>query len=593
MITFRTLSLRNFLSYGNVPTVIQLAGAGTTLILGENLDDTSAGIRSNGVGKTVLVNAICYAAYDKTISPVSKDGLVNNINKKNLEVTLAFTKGNNAYFIKRVRKSKSGAAGNYVQLFENGKDISPAGAGNTNKKIEEIIGIPYELFVRIVTFSATHTPFLDLPVRSHYAANQTSIIESLFNLTQLSEQATELKGFRDTAEAELRDILKHTKQLEREHNRHNIQVESAHARVTDWNKSNEVEVRSLKRKLKRLDDVDVDAQKQLNAALIDVDDLLQAAIDEQQQLVSEIKTAEKNQKAANKELKHLRDDKCPYCKQQFADTNKKIAGNDKIVKSTGVQIEAAETQLVQWEEEVVIHTTEHKHIKSQIVADIDELTEIQGKSALFQQRLTDLGDMTNPYIEPLEELEEVELEVINKDQINELTQLVEHQKFLLKLLTKKDSFVRKALLHKNLPFLNDRLALYLLDLGLPHNVEFTHEMTASITQFGRPIDFGALSNGQRASINIALSFAFRDVLQHLHDRINVCVLDEVLDVGLDAVGVQNAARMLKRKARDEGLSLFIISHRPEMDGSAFDKTLTVQMSRGFSYIKEEEEDAKR
>jgi DNA repair exonuclease SbcCD ATPase subunit len=113
-------------------------------------------------------------------------------------------------------------------------------------------------------------------------------------------------------------------------------------------------------------------------------------------------------------------------------------------------------------------------------------------------------------------------------------------------------------------------------------------MTAKITQFGRPIDFGALSNGQRASVNIALSFAFRDVLQNLHDYINVCVLDEVLDVGLDAVGVQNAARMLKRKARDEGISLFIISHRPEMDGSAFDNTMTVQMSKGFSYITKEE-----
>ena len=65
------------------------------------------------------------------------------------------------------------------------------------------------------------------------------------------------------------------------------------------------------------------------------------------------------------------------------------------------------------------------------------------------------------------------------------------------------------------------------------------------------------------------------------------MLDEVLDVGLDAIGVQSAARMLKRKARDEKLSLYIISHRDEID-SAFDNTMTVQMSKGFSYIKEED-----
>jgi DNA repair exonuclease SbcCD ATPase subunit len=118
-------------------------------------------------------------------------------------------------------------------------------------------------------------------------------------------------------------------------------------------------------------------------------------------------------------------------------------------------------------------------------------------------------------------------------------------------------------------------------------VEFTHEMTASISQFGRPLDFGNLSNGQRARVNIALSFAFRDVLQSIHDHINVCMLDEVLDVGLDAIGVQAAARMLKHKARDEGLSMYVISHRDEID-SAFDHRMTVQMSKGFSYIKFED-----
>jgi DNA repair exonuclease SbcCD ATPase subunit len=160
-------------------------------------------------------------------------------------------------------------------------------------------------------------------------------------------------------------------------------------------------------------------------------------------------------------------------------------------------------------------------------------------------------------------------------------------KFLLKLLTRKDSFVRRVLLNKTLPFLNQRLQDYLTALGLPHQVQFTHEMTASITEFGRLMDFGNLSNGQRARVNLALSFAFRDVLQSMHQRINICLLDEVLDVGLDSVGVTAAARMIKHKARDEGLSLYIISHRDEID-SAFDRVLTVQKSDGFSRIYENE-----
>jgi len=108
-------------------------------------------------------------------------------------------------------------------------------------------------------------------------------------------------------------------------------------------------------------------------------------------------------------------------------------------------------------------------------------------------------------------------------------------------------------------------------------------MTAGISQFGRTLDFGNLSSGQKARVNLALSFSFRDVLQRSLDSVNVCMLDEVLDVGLDAVGVQNAARMLKRKAREDDMSLYIISHRDEVSG-IFDKKIVVQMEKGFSNV---------
>jgi DNA repair exonuclease SbcCD ATPase subunit len=179
------------------------------------------------------------------------------------------------------------------------------------------------------------------------------------------------------------------------------------------------------------------------------------------------------------------------------------------------------------------------------------------------------------------------VEPINYDEINKITKEADHQKFLLKLLTKKDSFVRKALLNKNIPYLNQKLTHYLTVLGLPHKVEFTHEMTASISQFGHELDFGNLSAGQRARVNLALSFAFRDVLQSIHTKINVCMLDEALDHGLDSVGVQSAVKLLKKKAREEELCMFVITHR-EVD-SAFDHTMTIQLSKGFSYVKTDEE----
>lgn len=588
MIKFTTLSIKNFLSYGNVPTVIDLDRPGTTLILGEDLDNTASGTGANGCGKTVLINALSYAVYDKPISEISKDNLVNNINKKNMEVIVEFEKNNHSYKIVRVRKAKVGAAGNFVQLFEDGVDITPDSVSNTNKAIESIIGIPYELFVRIVVFSATHIPFLDLPVRSHYAANQTDIIEELFDLKTLSEKAATLKEKIKETEGRLETKKIKADSLQREHDRLAAQIETARGRVDNWEESNLAEIENLQKKLKKIESVDVDGQKSLHEQLTSLKEEIDENATGVRKISQQVSKTEKIRKTKEDELTHLRDDKCPYCLQQYGDAAAKIQECEEFITESNEYVKELTDEIELLEENSEQLHTDLNTLQGQIVvSDVEELIDTKNKSAMYRQKIEELKSATNPFIEPLVELEQVEIEDADMEGINDLTSMIEHQKFLLKLLTRKDSFVRKALLTKNIPFLNTRLQKYLGDLGLPHTVEFTHEMTASISQFGRMMDFGNLSNGQRARVNLALSFAFRDVLQTMHDKINVCMLDEVLDVGLDTVGVQNAARMLKRKARDEGLSLYIISHRDEID-SAFDRSITVQLSKGFSYIKDNE-----
>lgn len=586
-IKFTSLTIKNFLSYGATPTVISLERGGTTLIVGEDLDNTSGGTGANGVGKTVIINALAYGVYDKPISDISKDNLVNNVNKRHMEVVVEFDKGNDKYMIKRARKMKAGAAGNYVHFFENGVDITPDSAANTNKLIESVIGLPYELFVRIVVFSATHTPFLDLPVRHATAPNQTDIIEELFGLTTLSEKAVLLTEQRKEVESELKSYKERVDVLEQELARHENQLTSAKQRVLTWQKNTDEEVVKLKKKIERISYDDLDEQMGFRERVLELDEQIKGYKSLIADQTTKLKAAWKDEKQADTELKHLHDDECPYCHQEYAGASEKIEEATKTKKESGELIEQISDEIEQLEAECAKTEKERDEFKAKVKggATLTELKDALAKSDEYKRKIVELEEMINPYLEPLEELEEVELEAISYDKINELTTKIEHMKFLYKLLTKKDSFVRKVLLNKNLPFLNGRLSYYLSKLGLTHQVEFTHEMTASISQFGRPLDFGNLSNGQRARVNIALSFAFRDVLQQLHQRINICMLDEVLDVGLDAIGVTAAARMLKRKARDENLSLYIISHRDEID-SVFDNTMTVQLKDGFSQILE-------
>ena len=120
ILTFHTLTFRNFMSYGNNTTTITFGKPGTTLIVGENCDNTEEGTGSNGVGKSTILNGLVHAVYDRILNEdVTKDGMINNINKKELEVTLEFTAMSGVrYKIIRQRKMKAGADGNKTTLIE-------------------------------------------------------------------------------------------------------------------------------------------------------------------------------------------------------------------------------------------------------------------------------------------------------------------------------------------------------------------------------------------------------------------------------------------------------------------------------------------
>lgn len=212
-----------------------------------------------------------------------------------------------------------------------------------------------------------------------------------------------------------------------------------------------------------------------------------------------------------------------------------------------------------------------------------ELTTGKAKVDSLRTELDRLNAATNPLVSTVQELMDIKLEETKDAEIAELEDLIEHQQFLVKLLTKKDSFVRKVLLQKSVPFMNTRLRYYLDKLGLQHKVGFQEDLTVKISQFGNTIGFGNLSSGQKARINLGLAFTFRDMLQARFGKLKFCILDECLDVGLGTVGVQLAAKMIKSVASEEKLSMFIISHRDEI-ANMFDRKLVVELRGGMSNV---------
>lgn len=625
-LTLLELTIRNFLSYGNVPVTLKLNEPIATLIVGEDLDNTSEGRRSNGVGKTSIINAIAYALYGKPIADISVDNLVNNINKKELEVTLTFEVDQIRYRVYRCRKMKGKADVSLEQwIGDSWTDITIA--GNLNEYVASKIGMPFELFERIVIFTASHKSFLSLPSRSASGTNQSDFMEELFGFTILSQKAEALKKIIKDTEQQLEVIQAKLDGQAQAEQRHIQQINNMKAKVVAWEQSREEQIATWTQNLTKYQNIDIEGQKalfdvvdSLNKEIVEINREIQTIDNDIKTLNAEVKTiengerlqlnkkttAEKQISSSQQNLKHLNDSTCPYCKQSYEDTGDKIAvcqhdidqaSNE--IATINVEIETLiagkqelQTLLNQlaldrkpFVDKIQQLTKDIKATQGQIVVSgRDQIEHVKSNMATLHSKIEDLEKASNPLLDSLTELEDEKFETVDYSQANEISKVLEHQKFLLKLLTKKDSFVRRTLLNKNIPFLNQQLQQYISDMGLSHRVEFTHDMNAKITQFGRDLDKGNLSAGQAARVNFALSVAFRDVKQSLHGSVNMWMLDEILDVGMDSAGVQAAVKILKRKAKQEQLSLFVISHREEVEGM-FEKIMTIQMKDGFSNVK--------
>ena len=199
----------------------------------------------------------------------------------------------------------------------------------------------------------------------------------------------------------------------------------------------------------------------------------------------------------------------------------------------------------------------------------------------MESQLQAKQDEVDPYIDQIAEMETTAVQEITWDNINELTRIQQHQEFLLKLLTNKDSFIRKRIIDQNLTYLNARLDQYLKAIGLPHTVIFQNDLSVEIQELGRDLDFDNLSRGERNRLILSLSWAFRDVWESLYQPINLLFIDELVDSGMDSSGVENSMGVLKRMSRERNKSVWLVSHKDELIGRV-NNVLKVVKENGFT-----------
>lgn len=157
------------------------------------------------------------------------------------------------------------------------------------------------------------------------------------------------------------------------------------------------------------------------------------------------------------------------------------------------------------------------------------------------------------------------LQDISYDTLNQYTDDLKHQEFIHKLLTTKDSFIRKKIIDRNLYLLNSKLSKYLTLLGLPHEVKFKPDLTVEITHMARDFDFEQLSRGEMNRVILAVSWSFRDIWEDLNNQVNLLFVDEIADNGMDDAGAEAALDVLSKMAHRKK-NVFLVSHKEALIG---------------------------
>ena len=582
MIKIKNLTVRNFMSVGNQTQAIDFDKGQLTLVLGENLDlgGDDSGAR-NGTGKTTIINGLSYAIYGQALTNIKRDNLINKINSKGMLCTVTFEKDGVEYHIERGRKP------NLLRFSINGQeqdledlDESQGDSRETQKSIEEMIGMSHEMFKHLVALNTYTEPFLALKPN-----DQRSIIEQLLGITLLSEKAENLKEQLRLTKDAISTENTRIETVKASNERIQQSIDSLERKQKLWEEQKETSVENLRKSIDRLSTIDIDVEIIAQKSLVE----WTANKKERDNLVSLIAkqtaTLEKEQKLLDnleKELSALADHKCHSCGQDLHDSK-----HEDMVTAKNKQAEESRTSLTEHQIELSAFN-EALELVGELGAcpqvhydSLEQALNHKNSLAILEKDVEAKQAETNPYLEQIEELKNTAVQEISWDHANELVRVKEHQEFLYKLLTNKDSFVRKRIIDQNLAFLNQRLTYYLDKIGLPHIVEFQNDLTVIITQLGQDLDFDNLSRGERNRLILSMSWAFRDVWENLYHSINLLFIDELVDSGMDSSGVEASIAVLKRMTRERDKNVFLISHRDDLT-SRVNHVLKVIKENGFT-----------
>lgn len=584
MLVFEEITIKNFMSIGNIPQTVKLDDNRLNLILGRNLDQPFSD-SANGVGKTTIIHALSYVLFDTALLDMKKEQLINMTNHKNMLVTLKFRKDNVEYTIERGRKP------NILRLFIDGNEEERNEALGeskwTQEEIEKIIGTSHQLFKHSFALHTKNIPFLSLRPN-----DQREIIEELLGISQLSKKAEILKIDIKNTKDLIRDEETRLNTIQISNDKIERTISDMRLKSSIWERENKNNITKINNQIHSLQEIDISMELENHKKLSE----WQSNYAKYKSIEKDIiklnnysEDIEQDIKLLNKSLANSEGTKCPLCSSDINEHNHNQIVNDINLKISELQKkkDKIDDEIMSLAEQVQQLDFDPDSSSPEVIySSIEDVYNHRHTLEKLQTEKIRLQDRDNPFLEQIATLQTTSIQDVNYDTLNSLNDTKDHQEFLLKLLTNKDSFIRKKIIDQNISYLNKRLNYYLELLGLPHEVIFNSDLSVSIYHLGNDYSFSQLSNGESNRIVLSLAWSFRDTWETLNFPLNILFIDELIDNGMDGQGMDASINILKSMCRDRNKNIFLISHKDSLE-SRVDKVITVVKENNFTRLEME------
>lgn len=567
MITFQKLRYKNFLSAGNQFTEIDFCGHHTTLVIG-----------TNGAGKSTMLDALCFGLFNRAFRKVNKPQLVNTTNERECLVEIEFTINTREYLVRRGIKPA------VFDIVVNGVELHHEADDRAMQRIleENILKVNYKSFTQIVILgSSTFVPFMQLTT-----ANRREVIEDLLDIRifsamnniikdELREKKEQIKSL-DLKKETLKDKMKMQKEfIEELESRGNANINTNQDKITKLDQ----EVGIYMTENARTEE-DIFRYTKEQEEVIGADGKL-VKLNNLRGKISQKVTA------ITKEHKFFTENTvCPTCTQS-------IEEEFRINKITDAQNKAKELQKGYQDLEETIKIEQERErqfiaLSKEITKLNHEISQNNTRISLNQRQIRDFESEIQIITQNLanrntehEKLEEFQTNLQKTfEDLSKKKEEIVYYDFAYSLL--KDDGVKTKIIKKYLPFINQQVNRYLQMMDFYINFELDSEFNESIkSPIHEDFTYSSFSEGEKARIDLALLFAWREVARVKNSvNCNILLFDEVFDSSLDGFGADEFLKIIRYVVKD--INVFVISHKSDLQDK-FDRTIRFEKKTGFSY----------